>query len=82
MSRKPRGHLDLCAVNVRKLRSSHVFSVDSILGVKYDLILVVRSQFFEYMRETLHKYALKHLEAARLEKKSGKKVFFPTEAPD
>ena len=35
----------------------------------YVLILVLRSQFFEYLRETLYKHALEHLEAARSEKK-------------
>ena len=51
------------------------FSVDSILGVKYDLVLVLRSQFFEYLRETLYKHALKHLEVAFPEKRMGKKGF-------
>ena len=41
------------------------FSVYSIMGVKYNLVLVLRSQFFEYLRETLYKHALEHLEAAR-----------------
>ena len=36
----------------------------SILGVKFDFILVLRSQFFEFLRETLYKHALEHLEAA------------------
>ena len=40
----------------------------SISGVKLDLILVLRSHFFEYLRETLHKHAFEHLEAARREK--------------
>ena len=35
---------------------------------KYDLVLVLRSQFFEYLHETVYKHALKHLEAARPEK--------------
>ena len=34
------------------------------MGVKYDLILVLRSQFFEYLRQTLYKHALEHPEAA------------------
>jgi len=42
--------------------------VYSILGDKYYLLLVRRSQFFEYLRETLHKHALEHLEAGRSEK--------------
>ena len=41
-------------------------SVDSIFGVEHDLFLVLRSQFFEYLRETAYKHALEHLEAARL----------------
>ena len=40
----------------------------SISGVKFDLILVLLSQFFEYLRETSHKHALEHLKAARPEK--------------
>ena len=44
------------------------FSVYSILGDNYYLMLVRRSQFFEYLRETLHKHALEHLEAGRSEK--------------
>ena len=41
------------------------------MGVKFDLpvILVLRSQFFEYSRETLYKHALEHLEATPPEKK-------------
>ena len=35
-------------VQKSRLRIVISFSVDSILGVKYDLILVLRSQFFEY----------------------------------
>ena len=38
-------------------------------GLKFDLLLVLRSQFFEYLRETLCKYALERLEAACPEKK-------------
>ena len=45
------------------------FSIYSILGVINDIILVLRSQFFEYLRETLYKHALEHLEAARSEQK-------------
>ena len=40
------------------------------MGVKFDLILAVRSQFFKFMRETLYIHALKHLEAAGPGKKS------------
>ena len=39
-----------------------------VLGVKVGLILVVRSQIFEYLCETLYKHALEHLEAACSEK--------------
>ena len=53
------------------------FSVFSILGLEFDLILVlVRSQFFEFLRETLYKHALKHLEAARPEKKKDHFSFY------
>ena len=38
-------------------------------GHEYDFILTLRDQFFEYLRETLYKHALKHLEAARSETK-------------
>ena len=48
----------------------------SILGVKSDLILVLRSQFFEFLREPLHKHALEHLEAAGSEKKIAHFIFF------
>ena len=41
----------------------------SILGVKYNSILVLRSHFFEFWRETLYKHALEHLEEAGSEKK-------------
>ena len=37
-----------------------VLVYNSILGVKFDLILVLRSQFFDFLRETLYKHALVH----------------------
>ena len=39
-------------------------------------MLVLRSQFFEYLRETLYKHALEHLEAAGPEKEMGRFLFF------
>ena len=64
-----RGHLNFCAVKCKNLGLALLgFSVYSILGVKFDLILVLRSRFVEYLRETLYKHALEHLEAARSEK--------------
>ena len=39
------------------------FSIYSILGVKFDLLLVLRNQFFECLGETLYKNALEYLEA-------------------
>ena len=45
------------------------------LSVKFDIILALRSQFFECLRETLYKHALEQLEAARPEKK-GHFIFF------
>ena len=44
----------------------------SISGAKIGLKLALRSQFFDFLRETLYKYALEHLEAAGPEKN----VFF------
>ena len=41
-------------------------------------MLVLRSQFFEFMRETLYKHALEHLEAAGPEKKVSHFFFLPT----
>ena len=45
-------------------------------------MLVLRSQFFRYLRETLCQHALEHLEAARLEKKWENKTFSFTETPE
>ena len=53
-------------------------SVYSILGVKIDVMLVLRSQFFEFLRETLYKHALGHLEAAGPEKERSHFFFLPT----
>ena len=68
-----------------KITTSHRNYLVSVLirffGVKYDLIVVLRSQFFEYMRETLYKHALEHLEAACSEK-NGEPYFPPTKTPD
>ena len=77
-SQKRRGHLALCAVHVQKLRlriGITWFQCSFDFGRKYDLILVLRSQFFEYLRETLYKHALTHLEGARSEK-NGKNDLF------
>ena len=68
VSQKRRGHLDFCAVKGKNhVLASYLldFSVYSISGVKFDLILVLRSQFFEYLGVTLYKDGLEHLEAAR-----------------
>ena len=45
-------------------------------GVKFDLILVLRSQFFEFLREKLYIHALEHLEAARPEKEMAQFFLF------
>ena len=45
------------------------------MGDKFDLILVLRSQFFDFLRETLYKHALEHPEAVGPEKRS---FFLPT----
>ena len=47
-----------------------------ISDVKFDSTLVLRSHFFEYLRETLYKHALEHLEAVRPVNKMGH--FFPS----
>ena len=77
-SQKRRGHLDFCAVKCKNhdlaLRLLG-FSIYSIWGVKFDLILILRSQFFEFLRETLCKHGLEHLKAAGPEKK---RFFFPS----
>ena len=36
-----------------------------MLGVKLDILLVLRKQFSDYMGEPLYQHALEHLEAAR-----------------
>ena len=52
----------------------------STLGVKYDLIPALRSQMFEYLRETLYRHALEYLEPAR--SKTKRKMFIPTATPE
>ena len=49
-------------------RKSFGFSIGSTLGVKYDLILALRSQIFEYLRETFFRQALVYLQSARSDK--------------
>ena len=39
--------------------------MESALGLKYDLILVLRSQIFESLRETFYRHALEFLQRAR-----------------
>ena len=54
-------NLDLCAVKCKNRGwASQLlgFSLDSILG---DLILVLRSKSFNYLRETLYKHAMEHV---------------------
>ena len=43
----------------------------STLGIQYDLVLTLRSEIFECLRETLYRHALEdeHLQSARSEKK-------------
>ena len=41
------------------------------------VVLVLRSQFFEYLHETLYKHVLEHLEAARPEKNIFFFLFLP-----
>ena len=73
--------MDFCAVKCKNhgLASQLLgFSIYSILGVKFDLIMVIRSQFFEFLRETLYKHNLEHLGAAGPEKKMALFFFLPT----
>ena len=54
MNEKRRRHLDFRAVNLQKSQLRLVitwFQCRFDLGVKYDFLLVLRSQFFEYLRE-------------------------------
>ena len=46
------------------------------MGVQFDVISVLRSQFFDLLRKTLYKHALEQLEAAGPEKK-GSFFFLP-----
>ena len=71
-SQKRRGHLDFCAVKCKNHGLASLLlslGVYSILGAKFDLIVVLCSQFSERFRETLYEHALEHLEAARPDKK-------------
>ena len=43
--------------------------MESTLGVKYDVALALRSQIYEYLRETFCRHALEYLQSARSEKK-------------
>ena len=47
----------------------------SVIDVKYDLILVLPSQIFEYSRVCFQRHALEYLQSARSEKKEEKVVF-------
>ena len=79
ISRKRREYLGLRAGNMCNLRSCVVklcFSVGSILGDEYDLILAIRSQIFEYLHKTFCRRALGCLDPARLQKTN---CFIPTE---
>ena len=54
--------------NLRSYVISLSFSMELNLGVKNDLILALRSQIFESLRETFCRHALEYLQSARLEK--------------
>ena len=64
--------MDFCAEKSAKIIAWHrnylVLVWIRFSGVEFDLILVLRSQFLEYLPETLYEHALEQLEAARLEK--------------
>ena len=64
-----RRQFDICAVNVLKTTALHRNHLVSVLNRLWDLnMLVLSSQLFNYVGETLYKHALEHLEAGRLEK--------------
>ena len=71
ISKKRREHVDFCAFYMCNLRSNVLlsFNMESTLGVKYDLILALRSQIFESLRATFYRNALEYLQSARSEKK-------------
>lgn len=60
-----------CLVNTITCSS---FSVGRIYGVKYDLVLVTRSHFFEYCRQTFYRHTLKHCKTARQMKLAKTKI--------
>ena len=72
ISKNRRERLDFCAENMffcvvaLYLLSS---SIGSPSGVKYDWILALRSQTFEYLRETFCRHALEYLQSPRAEKR-------------
>ena len=47
--------------------------MESALGVKYVLILALRSQIFEYLRETFYRHVLEYLQWVRPEKMKKKR---------
>ena len=59
----------------------------STLGVKYDLILALRRQAFQYLRETFYRHAFEYLQtclgapAVGSSRKKMKRYVFPTETP-
>ena len=56
--------------------------MESTLDVKYILTLALRSQIFEYWRETFYIHALEYLQSARRSEKKGNFFFFAAETPD
>ena len=60
--------------HIRQKKHTHTFTVrQGHIKHVCNLTLVLGGQFFEYLRETLYKHVLEHLEAARSEKKNGQK---------
>ena len=69
--------LDLCVVALYfEVTIIPSFSMGATLGVKYDVILDLRSQIFEYLRETFYRHALEYLQSARPEKTNRKRKLF------
>ena len=70
-----------CAVSAKNHGlASNLLGFSRFRALIFDLVLVLRSQFFEYLREKLYKHALDNLNAARPEKKRSlfSPFFFPS----
>ena len=68
--------MDFCLENICNFRCYVVITYSIVqLWVLHDLTLTLRSQIFEYMRESFDGHASEYLQSARLEKKREKMLF-------